>query len=197
MKLNASVLLQSIWKKLVAESKLKPKKISSNLQALMHITPIFVCLFVCFLYVPVMPTQHLLFISYAQIVILPSYVHGCLLFITSVNTAYPLNLASIYKLGNLVRFVALNTLFSNFSIFHSQPFCTLILALFNNFLQFWSFLLLSSILIPHDKTLEYLQSSSILDISLENQPMSIVTKYIYISIYKSMEFNNVSDKLKI
>ena len=29
------------------------------------------------------PTQHLLFISYAQIVILPTYFHGYLLFIAS------------------------------------------------------------------------------------------------------------------
>ena len=78
VRLNASVLLQSIWKKLVPESKLKPKQFNSNLQALMHITPIFFD-------VLVMQTQHLLFISYAQIVILPTYSHGCLLFITSVN----------------------------------------------------------------------------------------------------------------
>ena len=33
-------------------------------------------------------TQHLLFIIYAQIVILPTYLHGYLLFITSVKELF-------------------------------------------------------------------------------------------------------------
>ena len=33
-------------------------------------------------------TQHLLFISYTQIVILPAYFHGYLLFITSVKQLF-------------------------------------------------------------------------------------------------------------
>ena len=47
----------------------------------MHNPPIF-------FNVPEIPTQHLLFISYAQIVILPTYFHGYLLFITSVKQLF-------------------------------------------------------------------------------------------------------------
>ena len=47
----------------------------------MHKPPIFVN-------VPEIPKQHLLFIIYAQIVILPTYLHGYLLFITSVKQLF-------------------------------------------------------------------------------------------------------------
>ena len=47
----------------------------------MHNHPIF-------FNVPEIPKQHLLFIIYAQIVILPTYLHGYLLFITSVKQLF-------------------------------------------------------------------------------------------------------------
>ena len=47
----------------------------------MHNPPIF-------FNVPEIPKQHLLFIIYAQIVILPTYLHSYLLFITSVKQLF-------------------------------------------------------------------------------------------------------------
>ena len=47
----------------------------------MHKHPIF-------FNVPKNPKQHLLFIIYAQIVILPTYLHGYLLFIASVKQLF-------------------------------------------------------------------------------------------------------------
>ena len=141
--------------------------------------------------------QELLFISYAQIVILPTYFHGCLSFITSVNkhalSIWPPSISSGIWSDLLLSVPCF--FFFNFSNFQSQPLCTLILALFNNVLQFWSHLLFSSILIFHDKTLEFLQSSLILDISLEEPTNEYRKKYI--CKYMSIELNNVSDKWKI
>ena len=111
------------------------KKFNSNLQTVMYITPIF------FSDVPVMPTQHLLFMSYTQMVILPTYFHGCLSFITSVNKHALSTWPPSISLGIWSDSLLSVPCFPISAFFHCQPLCTLILALFNNLSDkyYWRF----------------------------------------------------------